>query len=262
MEKSSFQWLRAEKVRNDPLTDQRIVKHGKYAKLARGLLNAVKGHRPPMTCQRDTYAAYQIFTATTSGDFTITLNGVDTITAFTVSQTATASAAVAALNALTANALSYGGRNIEADNRQATITLTSCAPGTVFDICGQRITAVSKAADNSSQFEISGSDTADAAALVAAIKAHPVLQDLVAADNSSGVVTVRSRRASTPARDLAISASAEVVSVPVLTASTVVTVSSVRKGQPGNSITTAVSGTGSAVGGARMTAGTTTYETL
>lgn len=262
MEKSSLQWHRAHRLKSDPLTSQKLRKHGKYGAFARGILNSLKGYRAPMTCQRDTFAAYQIFTATTAGDFTLTINGVATVVSFDTSQTLTATAAVAALNALTANALSYGGRNIEADNRTATITLTSTTPGTYFDICGQRITAVAKAADNPSQFEVSGDDTADAGKLVIAINTHSVLQDIVCADNSAGVVTVRSRRASTPSRDLAISGSGEVVSVAVLTAGIVVTVSSVRKGQPGNSITTAVSGTNAAVGGARMTGGTTTYETL
>lgn len=261
-QKSSAQYYCSTSPKADVLGQQRFTKHQKHNAFAKAIKALVSGFRPPTTIQRDTFAAYQVFTASTSGDFTITINGVDTVTAYDTSQTVTASNAVTALNALTADALCYGGRSIEADNRKATITLTSCAIGTYFDICGQRITAVAKAADNPSQFEVSGSDTADAQKLVAAINTHPVLQDLVCADNSSGVVTVRSRRASTPDRDLAISGSGEVVSAAVLTASTVVCVSCVRKGHVGNWITTAVAGTGTAVGAARMTAGATTHETM
>ena len=261
-QKSSEQYHLDGSREADQLALQSLTKHGKHNKFAKGILALLRGYRKPTTVQRDTYAAYQVFTATTSGDFTLTINGVDTVVSFDTSQTVTASAAVTALNALASDALAYGGRSIEADNRKATITLTSCAVGTYFDICGVRITAVQKVANGPDQFEISGTDTADAQKLVAAIKAHPVLQDLVCADNSSGVVTVRSRRASTPARDLAISGSGESVSAAVLTASTVVCVSCVRKGHVGNWITTAVTGTGAAVGAARMTGGVTVHETL
>jgi hypothetical protein len=261
MQKSSVQIFNTgEHV--DPLTKQSFTKHKKWMAFANGLISMVQGRRQPTTCQRDTCAAYSTFTATSSGDFTITINGVDTVTAFDTSATVTATAAVAALNALTANALCYGGRNIEADNRQATITLTSCAAGVYFTIGGFILRAVAKAADVPGTFEISGSDTADAQKLVAAINTYPGLNDLVVADNSSGVVTVRSRRASTATNKLYLLASGEAISAGVLTASSVVTVSSVRKGQPGNAITTAVTGTGSAVSGARMTGGTTTHETL
>ena len=260
--KSSATYFAANSRTDDPLIKQNLTKHqkhGGFAKLIRGL---VGGYHKPFTAHRHTNCAYAYFTATTSGDFTITINGVDTVVSFTSSQTATATAAVAALNALTANALVYGGRNIEADNRKATLTLTSTAIGMTFQLGAYTFTAVQKAADNPSQFEVSGSDTADAGKLVTAINTHPGTKDLVVADNSAGVVTIRSRRASTPDRDLQLKVSSESLSAAVLTASTVVTVSCVQPGVMGNWITTAVAGTGSAVSGARMTGGVTVYETL
>lgn len=262
MEKSAAQYAVASRLKADPFNRQELTKHGMHKQFAKRIAAIIAGYRKPTTVQRHKKAAYATFTAVTSGDFTVTINGVDTVVSYATSQTATASATVTALNALTGDALCYGGRSIEADNRKATITLTSTAVGTYFDICGVRFTAVAKAANNPSQFEVSGNDTADAGTLVTAINTHPALVDLVVADNSSGVVTVRSRRASTPDRDLAISGSGEVVSASVLTASTVICVSAVQKGEQGNWITTAVSGTGSAVSGDRMTGGTTTHETL
>jgi hypothetical protein len=261
MQKSSVQIFNTgEHV--DPLTKQSFTKHKKWMAFANGLINMVQGRRQPTTCQRDTCAAWQVFTASTSGDFTVTINGVDTVTAFTSSQTATATAAVVALNALTADALVYGGRTIEADNRKATITLTSTAAGTYFTIGGFVLRAVAKAADAPGTFEISGNDNTDASKLVTAINTYPGLQDLVCADASTNVVTVRSRRASTATDKLYLLASGEAISGGVLAASTVVTVSCVRKGVVGNWMTTAVTGTGTAVGAARMTGGTTTYETI
>lgn len=247
----------------DPLVDPARTSRSKLRKFADVALSVVKGYSPAggSVIARHTAAAYATFTASTSGDFTVTINGDDTVTAYDTSQTVTATNAVTNLNAST-DAIAYGGRVMEADNRQATYTLTSTAVGTELFIGSYRLVAVAKAASYRGQWEISGTDTQDAAALVVAINTMPGLQDLVVADNSSGVVTIRSRRASTPARDLAVRCSAEVLSAGVLTASTVVTVSCVQKGIVGNWVTTAVSGTGTAVSGARMTGGTTTFETL
>lgn len=263
MQKSGIQILRTG-FEADPLVDPARTSRGKLRKFANMALGVVKGNSPSggSVIQRHTAAAFATFTATTSGDFTVTINGVDTVVAFDTSQTVTASNAVTALNALTANALVYGGRTIEADNRAATYTLTSTAAGTTLYIGSYALQAVAKAASYRGQWEISGNDTADAGTLVVAINTMPGLQDLVVASNSAGVVTIRSRRASTPARDLAVRATAESLSAGVLTAGTVVCVSAVVKGVAGNWITTAVSGTGSAVSGARMTGGTTAYETL
>jgi hypothetical protein len=260
MQKSSLQILNTG-ARIDPLVDRRYTPIQKIQRFADDLIGLVRGRRLPTVVDRDTLCAWQTCVAGTSGDTVLTIGGVDITVTYATSQTVTAGLLVAAVNAST-TALAKGGVDVEADNRKATITLTSCAVGTIFTIGQWKFTAVAKAPNDNTQFEVSGNDTADAGTLVAAINATPGLQDIVCASNSAGVVTVFSRRASTPARDLAINGTGEVVSAAVLTASTTVCVSSVRKGLPGNHITCAITGTGTSIAGARLAGGTTTRATL
>ncbi len=245
----------------DPLIDKSLTPIQKLKRFAESLQATVQGNRKPLLVHRDTLAAHSFFTATTSGDLTVTIGGVDTVVSFTSTQTATATAAATALNALT-TALSKGGVDIECDNRAATLTFTSCAVGATFDIGQYRMKAVAKAPAAYGEFEVSGTDTADANEFVAAVKRWPGLSDLVAVDNSDGVITIRSRRQSTPDRDLRLLASSEVFSGAVLAATIRVCVSSVRKGLIGNHITLAASGTGASADAARLAGGTTTVETL
>jgi hypothetical protein len=260
MQKSSLQvfgqdsWV-------DPLTQKELTSYKKIARMGDSLRLIAQGQRKPVVVHRDTLAGHVTCVAGSSGDTVLTIGGVDITVTYATSQTNTAGLLVAAVNAST-TALAKGGLDVEADNRKATVTLTSTAVGMTCNIGQYQLKAVAKAAANYGEFEVSGSDTADAAAMVAAIKAWPGLSDLVACSNSSGVVSIFSRRASTPDRDLALSVSSEVASAAVLTASTTVCVSSVRKGVIGNHITTAISGTGTSISGARISGGTTTVETL
>lgn len=259
--KSSHIIINNSASRVDPFVRKEFTKHKKLAAHGNLCLSAVQGRMLPATHALDTLCAWQTCVAGTSGDTVLTINGVDITVTYATSQTNTAGLLVAAVNSST-TALAYGGRDVEADNRKATFTLTSAAVGCTLTIGQYSLVAVAKAADAYGTWEVSGNDTADAGKLVTAINTYPGLQDLVCASNSAGVVTIFSRRASTPARDLQIKASSEVLSAAVLTASTTVCVSAVRKGTVGNYITCAISGAGTSIAAARLTSGTTTWETI
>lgn len=106
-----------------------------------------------------------------------------------------------------------------------TVTLTGAAAGQTATVAGLTYTAVTGTAANNTQFSISGDDTADAAALAAAINARE--------SNRTAQVTTTS-------------------------ALGVVTVRAVAEGTGGNAITLAKVGAGVAVSGATLAGGTAT----
>jgi hypothetical protein len=71
-----------------------------------------------------------------------------------------------------------------------TATLTSCATDTIT-ILGITLTGTATPT-TVLHFETDGDDTADAAALAAAINAHPTLKNLVIATSAAAVVTIKS----------------------------------------------------------------------
>jgi phage tail sheath gpL-like len=106
-----------------------------------------------------------------------------------------------------------------------TITLSSAAAGQTVTLNGKVYTAVSGAADDFTEFSISGDDSADAAALAAAINAREANDDNeVTATAALGVVTVRA----------------------------------VADGTAGNAITLVKNGAGISVSGATLSGGTAT----
>lgn len=259
MEKTSGQLFRAHRAAVDPFSEQSRDKTYKWLGWARRIIAALGGLSQSLTADRDMLCAAQIVTVASdsTGTLRTTINGVNIDVTSTEEEVADAALIVAALNASTTALVQYV---VEADNRAGIIALTSTAVGTSWKICGVVITAVAKAADNPSQFEVSGNDTADGDKLVAALNSHPALKDIIFASNSAGTVTIRSRRASTASRDLKISDTGEVVTD--FAAVAVVLVSAIRKGLPGNWVTLAVTGTGMTAGGARLAGGLTTRETL
>jgi hypothetical protein len=257
-QKDSLQLIRSNtRGRGSTLTVPTLTKRGKLRRYLESVRAAVIG-TSGATFHRDTLAAYGLVTVASdsTGTLRTTINGVNVDVTSGEEEVADAALIVAAINASTTALVQYV---VEADQRNASVALTSCAVGTYFDICGVRFTAVAKAASRLNQFEVSGSDTADGDALAAAINAHPELQDIVVAANSSGTVTIYSRRASTSTLSLRASGSGEVVVDFAATA--VVCVSAIRKGLPGNWVTLAVTGTGITAGAARLAGGTTTVET-
>lgn len=199
-------------------------------------------------------------------DDTAVINGVtftakaaeDTANAqFDQSGTATVAATslVACLRASTNALIAY---EVEACNFKGSFACASVTAGeyvelTLSDGRKWRFTAVSGTA-TAEQFDISGNDTADGAALAAAINAMPGLNREVFAINSSGTVTVHQRRGTSSTVTLAkVGANITLVAN---AASAVVAISALRPGVAGNSITLVGSDADVTMSGAQLTGGT------
>ena len=205
--------------------------------------------------------------ATTTGTIGCTINGVG-VTAAVSDDVDDVSAGVvaAAINAST-NALVAGF--VKATNLSATLTLASVAVGDVVNVCGYRFTAVSGTpgklhpGDNLFTFDISGTNTQDAAALCAAINAAPGLSRWVYAtcgSTTAGVVRIFARQATeasgvfswpsgpnVPPNRLVSLASTITASTGTLAAAAWIGICAVQPGIYGNAITLAVTGTGPAI---------------
>lgn len=226
--------------------------------------------RPSVTAGT-AYGVGTVICASVAAADTVTLNGV----AFTAvagaaganqfsidgNDIADASALVASVNAsVTALVSGY----LKADNRSGTVTLASVTAGQTVTIGGVTFTAITGTSTSLTQFDVSGNDTADAAALVAKINAHPFLREQVVASNASGVVTVRQLPFG-PTQTLGLSKSGAGITVSgtTLAAAASVLFCAVEKGQSGNLHTLASSnGTRLAVSGARLTGGSSTVFTF
>lgn len=264
MSRSSMQVIRGTyNPAEDPLMNAAFPPTRKLKAYINGLQALLQGtHRGFSTIHRDTLCAAQTLVVSTgSGAVGATINGVTVTDTATGVDAADAALIAVAINASTNALVQYF---VEADNRSATITLASCTAGTQVFICGITFTARAGTVQPGERgtFTIGGTDTADAASLVAAIKAHPAVSDKVWPIASAGVITIHSRRASTPALDLTLKGVATIAaaSAAVLTSSAKVLVSAIRKGLPGNAITLAASGTGITATAARLAGGTTTVE--
>jgi hypothetical protein len=234
----------------------------KVRKLFRKLDKLQKGHERPATLKYGSLAAWQTAVAASSGDTTLTINGVDIVVSFDTSQTITATAVAAAVNA-SADALVAG--HVTASNLSTTIALATCLPQGTITICGYPLRPVPKESLGPGTFEVSGNNSADGDKLVAAIHAMPGLQDLVVAINSAGTVTVRSRvaAASLPINQLRASGTSGVtLGAGAMAVGTTVLISAVNKGIAGNTITAAITGTGTSIGAARLAGGTSASVTL
>lgn len=164
--------------------------------------------------------------------------------------TQTATNLAAAINLATNNAIITA--NLEASNFSQTVTLSSCTAGTGVRIAGHDFIAVNgtqaTALATPGDFDMSGTDTADATSLVNAINSHPVLCHQVFATSSAGVVTVRQRRGTSSLGALQIIAKAGVtpsglsVGGTAFVAGTSVCISCKVEGNIGNAITVATSG--------------------
>jgi hypothetical protein len=219
---------------------------------------------PPTAIAGTANANGTVTCASVSAADTVTLNG-QVLTAvagaaaanqFSIdgNDIADATALAAAINA---SAQSLISGILRASNFAATIACASVAAGEWVEVAGHRLTAVAGTA-GANQFSIAGSDTADGAALAAAINAVPALKDLVVATAASGTVTIRQRPpAPTNAVQLRKSGAGLTLSGTALAATAVVLIGAVLKGKQGNANTLASSdGTRLAVSGARLTGGT------
>lgn len=217
-----------------------------------------RGTERPATFRYGTLAAWQTLIAGSSGDMTLTVNGVDMVTAYATSATVTATAMALAVNS-SSDALISG--HVQAGNLATTIACASTLAQGSISICGYTLRPVKKASLQDGDFEISGNNTAVGAALVTAINSMPGLQDLIIAVNSSGTVTIRARGPSTtlPINQVTKTGTSGItLGAGAMAATSTVVLSALNKGIVGNTITCALTGTGSSIAGARLAGGTST----
>jgi hypothetical protein len=139
-----------------------------------------------------------------------------------------------------------------------TAALVSVAAGEWININGVRFTANAGPCPHlPTEFDISGNDTADAAALVAKINDHPLLRDQVFATNSTNTVTIRQLTGTVglPVYKESAGTTLGGLSSGLMAAVATVLYTSVERTRLANGITIAATGTGHTASGARLTGG-------
>lgn len=123
--------------------------------------------------------------ATSSGTVGGSVCGTAITVTWATSDTASSTALAAAIRASTAI-----NRRVTATNLSMRVTLATVTAGQFIDICNVRFTAVNGTPTDFGQFDMSGTDTADATALCLAINRHPALAMRWRAVSAAGLVYV------------------------------------------------------------------------
>ena len=189
-----------------------------------------------------------VLLASGSGTVGPTINGTAATVTWATSDTNSAGLIVAAVNAASAlNGI------VLARNNVATVTLASTAAADVVDILGYKFTAFNGATTDPWQFDMSGNDTADAAALVAKINAAPGLSTIVFADSAAGVVYIGLKPGITlTAGQIILSyASTMTVANGTFAAGAVTLLLAVSPGKIGNTCVISAAGTGCTIAASR-----------
>ncbi len=191
--------------------------------------------------------------ATSSGAVGATINGATVTATWATSDIISAGLIAAAINASTNAAVQY---KVRASNLSATATLAAVVAGTTFDVCGYRLTATATATGRPGDFDISGTNDQDAAALGAAINALPGLNEKVRAYVSTNVVTIFGIAATAPTSNyLLTSATTITLSGKLLIASLKVLVTALPRTRVGNDFTLVASGTNVSANAANLAGG-------
>lgn len=196
-----------------------------------------------------------------SGAVGAIINGVTVTATWASSDTNSAALAAAAINA-SVNSLVQGF--VTSNNLSTLLTLASVVAGTTINICDVRFTATATATGNPNEFSIAGTDAQDATALAAAISAHPSLQRWVYPVVTSNTVRLFARQwtfasnvfswptsPGAPSNRVWASAATVTVSSATLAAGTSFGLVANTRGNWGNAISVALSGTGVTVIGAQ-----------
>lgn len=127
--------------------------------------------------------------ATSSGTVGVVINGVTITVVWATSDIVSMSALAAAINASTNPLVQY---QVQAGSSRSLVTLTSVPAGAILRIGQFDFTAVANSGlvQNWGDFDISGTDTADATALAAAINGHPQASKYFVATSAAAVVSV------------------------------------------------------------------------
>lgn len=200
-----------------------------------------------------------------SGSVGGTIAGTSVTVTASGGDTATATALAAAIRAnATVNRL------VTASNLTMGVTLASVTAGQYIDVCGVRFTAKNGAPTLVGEFDMSGSDTADAASLALAINRHPALSLRFRAVSSAAVVRIAPYldRPLTPMDRITNSANFSTFTAVVAepTAGAYVLTMALNVGAVGNLIALVASGTGSTAiatsGGSGYSLPTTTHNLI
>lgn len=189
------------------------------------------------------------------------INGVTVTATWASSDTNSAGLIATAINS-SSNALVAGF--VRASNAFATLTLSTMTAGSVVRVrlgsgavaSEYTFTATAAATGKLGEFDISGSDTADATALCAAINAFPVLNQTIRAENVAGVAYLYAMDGSITGKDVSVAGSG-ITHTAGFALGARVHVENPIPGAHGNAITFALSGTGVTVANAnaRMVGG-------
>jgi hypothetical protein len=200
------------------------------------------------------YAYGTLVLSSGSGAVGGTINGVTVTDTWATNDINSAGLVAVAINASTNALVQYF---VTASNIAGTAALASVAAGTKFGFDGIEFTAVANDTARPHQFAISGSNTADAAALVTAMVAMPYLNDKYIITSSSGTVTIAQRSGgATVGTHQKMFASATTFTLTQLAATATCYLSALQAGIWGNVLTLVASGTGVTASGARLTGGT------
>lgn len=187
-------------------------------------------------------AGATLILASSSGAVGGVINGVTVTDTWAGSDAASAALIAAAINA-SSNALVQGF--VRASNVSSALTLASVAAGDKVSIrvgtSQYDFVAVTGTAANLGEFDRSGTDTQDAAALAAAINAYPILNQTVRAENVAAVCHVYFMDGVSTNRVITASSTVSIGAQPASTARC--HVAAIIPGAMGNAITFTASGT-------------------
>ena len=196
-----------------------------------------------------------------SGSVGGVINGVTVTATWATSDTNSAGLIATAVNA-SSNALVQGF--VRASNAFATLTLATMTAGSLIRIrlgSGARASeytflATAAATGRLGEFDISGSDTADAAALCAAINAFPIVNQTIRAESVAGVAYLYAMDGSVSAKEVSVQGSG-ITRTAGFALGARVHIENPIPGAVGNAITFTATGTGVSVANAntRMVGG-------
>lgn len=196
--------------------------------------------------------------ATSSGVVGATINGVAVTVTWATSDANSGTLFAAAVNASTNALVQY---LVQACNIAGTVALASVAAGDFveFYVAGVgtfRFTAKNGGALDAAEFDMSGTDTADAASFVTQFNNRPVLNQYFIAESTSGTVTIRQLSGTTVLATMGKSAAT--FTLTALAAGAETLVSSLVPGVVGNCQSIAASGTNVTINGSltRLASGT------
>lgn len=191
--------------------------------------------------------AFAVWNSTSgSGGMDCVINGVTVSVTYATSDINTAGLMAAAINASSNALVQY---MVTATHYRGTIALSSVAAGDTVNVCGYTFTAVNGTPTQLGQFDMSGSNTADATSLALAINKMPGLNEIVVASSSVANVYVYLLGDAAVTAQRKIRKISATMTVTQIAATADCAVVAYQPGTLGNCMTIAASGTGASIVG-------------